>query len=57
MCDRCDWETIISQCEDMLENDSYEFAYDIINGINDWVSDNKHCTPIQKSTISRIHPK
>ena len=55
MCKQCDWETTISKCEDMLEDDEYEFAYDIISGINDWVIDNEHCTQTQKLAVRRIY--
>ena len=54
MCDFCDWEELLDEIDEMLEEEIYEFAVDTLEGIRDWVSDNEHCTEAQKDAVKNI---
>lgn len=54
MCQKCDWEDLVEQCDRLLADPDYEFASDTISGIREWVSDNEHATDSQKEAIENI---
>ena len=54
MCSFCEWENLLEQIDEMLEEEDYEFASDTLQGIRDWVSDNEHCTDAQKEAVDNI---
>ena len=54
MCDNCEWEKSIDFIEDELFSEKYNFAEDTIQGIYDWVSENKHITERQKEALENI---
>lgn len=54
MCDKCGWEELLETIEEMLEDDTYEFAADTLEGIEEWVNDNEHCTPRQEEAVENI---
>ncbi len=55
MCDKCKWEEYEEKCEGMLNDSSYEFALDTIDGIYNWIQSNNHVTEKQKESINNIY--
>ena len=41
--------------QEMWDSDKYEFAFDIVDGIMKWVTDNEHITDKQKETIDNVY--
>lgn len=54
MCDTCNWENLLETISEMLDDERYEFAIDTIEGIQDWVLDNEHCTENQETAIKNM---
>ena len=54
MCDCCDWEELVTDIDEMLEEEDYEFATDTLEGIRGWIVDNEHCTDNQKDAVKNI---
>lgn len=54
MCIHCNWEELLEEIDELIDNPRLEFAQDILEGIQDWVSENEHCTDNQKEAIDNI---
>ena len=54
MCSTCDWEDRLEECEGLLNETDYEFASDTLEGIAEWIRDNRHVTEKQAHAISNI---
>lgn len=54
MCDSCDWETVLSAVNEMLDDEDYEFAFDTLGGIVEWIEEHKHVTEKQKDAVQNI---
>ena len=54
MCDESDWEQLIEQIDELLDDERYEFATDTLEGIREWVSTKEHCTENQQQAVQRI---
>lgn len=55
MCQKCDYETLLNEIEDMLNNDEkYGWAYVTLDGIHNWVYRNSHATEKQWRAVMRI---
>lgn len=48
------WETYRDKIEDMLSDEAYQYAADTLQGILDWVKDNKHITEKQMTAVNNI---
>jgi hypothetical protein len=57
MCDLCDWDETLDRIDELLNDDSLEWASDTLNGIRDWVEDNEHVTPGQSNAVENIAEK
>jgi len=57
MCNYCGYEDLIDEMDDMLLDESYDYASDFISGVLEWVKENSHCTDKQKEAIERIEPR
>lgn len=54
MCDKCDWQELLSQIETMQESGDYDWAGDTLSGIQDTVEKREHCTDNQQGAIDNI---
>jgi len=54
MCSSCDWESVLEACEELLEDSDYEFAFDTLMGIKNWIETNEHVTNRQEDAITNI---
>lgn len=54
MCQSCEWEDKLQECEELLSNVEYEFAEDTLSGISEWIRENRHVTDKQSNAISNI---
>lgn len=45
---------VLAQCGDMLSDERYDFAEDTIEGIRDYILENKFVTKKQKDAIENI---
>ncbi len=55
MCDSCDYETYLEKCDEILDKTDYNFAEEMVMGISDWVTKNKHITENQIRALNNIH--
>jgi len=55
MCSKCDWEDVLSQIEEMLDDPDYDFARDTLEGIKEWVEEREHCTVRQRTAVENIY--
>ena len=54
MCEECNWEELVSEIAEMLDDSDFDFALDTLEGIEEWVLDNEHCTENQKTAVENI---
>ena len=54
MCADCGWEDLLEQIEELREDERYEFAAETLEGIDEWVNRNEHCTDGQRSVVENI---
>lgn len=54
MCINCEWEELLEEIDELIDDSDYEFAQDTLEGIQEWVSDNEHCTEAQKNAVCNI---
>jgi hypothetical protein len=54
MCKDCKWEDLLNDIESMLDGEEFEWAVDTLEGIQEWVSENEHCTEAQRRAVSNI---
>ena len=54
MCTKCDWESVLADCNALLSDPDFEFAEDTVEGIKDWIEENHHVTERQADAISNI---
>ena len=54
MCDECNYEDYLEEMEMMSADEAYEFAWDTIGGIYDWVEEKEHITEAQIRAIANI---
>ena len=54
MCTKCDWESVLSDCEALLSDPDFEFAEDTVAGIKEWIEENHHVTEKQTTAIENI---
>ncbi|MHA1592368.1 MAG: hypothetical protein ACTSUP_07855 [Candidatus Heimdallarchaeaceae archaeon] len=54
MCEECGWEELVADIDETIDDPDYEFAYDTLEGIREWVVDNNHCTESQKEAVMNI---
>lgn len=54
MCSKCDWESALQECEDLLNDEDYAFASDTLQGIADWIEAEHHVTERQQAAIENI---
>jgi len=54
MCDSCEWEDLVADIDELLDDESAEFATDTLEGIREWVVKNEHCTEAQKRAVRNI---
>jgi len=54
MCKYCDWEDMLATIEEMMDDDDFDFAYDTLSGIKDWVEENHHITERQTEAVNNI---
>jgi hypothetical protein len=57
MCSSCEWELAADQANEMLDDDSLEFAYSTIEGIRNWIEQSEHVTEAQQSALDNIQEK
>lgn len=49
------WQQTLCLCDDMLEDDRYEFAHRTIGGIRNWVARHAHVTERQIAALENIY--
>ena len=54
MCENCNWEDLVGDLDELLDEERYEFAGDTLEGIREWVVKNEHCTEAQKQAVQNI---
>ena len=54
MCLNCEWEELLEEIDELLEDSKYEFAQDTLEGIKEWVSEKEHCADGQKDAVANI---
>jgi len=54
MCDDCGWEEVLSQIDELLNDDDALFAEDTLSGIRDFIIDKEHVTTGQCSAVDNI---
>ena len=54
MCQDCEWEGLLEQIDQLLDDEQYEFAQDTLEGIREWVEEQEHCTEKQKTAVQNI---
>ena len=54
MCNRCEWEELLEDIDELIDEPKYEFAQDTLEGIQEWVSDEEHCTEAQRNAVENI---
>lgn len=54
MCFKCEWQEWQQRLEDMLDDSDYEFSWDTLGGIYEWVKKNGHITDKQKQAVENI---
>jgi len=54
MCKNCEWDEVMEDIDEMLEDEDYEFATDTLESIRGWVLDNEHVTDGQKDAVGNI---
>lgn len=54
MCINCDWEKILKRINTLLEKDDYEWAFDTLEGIKEWIEEHEHVTDAQMLAIENI---
>ena len=54
MCQNCEWEELLEDVDEMMDNEKYEFASDTLEGIRDWVAEKEHCTESQQNAVENI---
>jgi hypothetical protein len=54
MCKLCEWEDLEEKIEWMLEDETFEFATDTLQGILKWIQDAEHATDKQKIAVENI---
>ena len=54
MCASCMWEDYLSILEGILETGDFNWAFDTLNGIFEWVEEHQHITPKQIETVEKI---
>jgi len=48
------WEALLEEVDEMLDDNTYEWAAETLEGIREWVSTHEHCTPKQEQAIANI---
>jgi len=54
VCETCEWEKVVEQIDELLQDDRYSFAIDTLEGIREWCVKNEHVTPKQADAIENI---
>ena len=54
MCDECDWNDLLESISELIEDPKAEFANETLEGIQEWVFKNEHCTDGQRVAITNI---
>jgi len=54
MCQDCKWGDLLADINDMIESGEYDWAEDTLGGIADWIEENEHCTPGQRTAVENI---
>ena len=54
MCADCSWDELLDEIQSMMEDDHYRFAAETLEGIDEWVNHNEHCTDGQREAVENI---
>jgi len=54
MCNRCEWEELLEDIDELIDEPKYEFAQDTLEGIKEGVSEKEHCTEAQRNAVENI---
>ena len=54
MCDECEWEWWRDFLNGIMPDEDFQFAYDFLSSVHDYVIVNEHITDKQKTAISNI---
>ncbi len=54
MCKECDWADHLSNLNEMLRAEAFQWAEETLTGIRDWVEKNEHITAPQERAIENI---
>jgi len=57
MCDMCDWEDLLTKIEEMLDDGSFDWAEDTLEGIYETVERMEHSTDRQWDAVENIAAK
>ena len=54
MCQKCEWQDVLAELNDLCADNDYEWANDTLSGIAEWVEENQHVTEKQIDAIANI---
>jgi len=54
MCQKCEWQDVLAELNDLCADNDYEWANDTLSGIAEWVEENQHVTEKQIDAIDNI---
>jgi len=55
MCDKCNWESYLDLADEILDDESLNFAEDTVMNIQAWIDDNSHVTENQVQALNNIY--
>jgi len=54
MCQSCEWEETIKELSGLCDDEDYEFAFETLSGIMEWIENKHHVTEKQLTAIANI---
>lgn len=57
MCQHCNWDEWFEAINEMKDLGEFEWAFDTLDGIAEWVENNEHITDKQKEAVENIHAR
>lgn len=55
MCGKCNWESYLDLCDEILADETLNFAEDTVMSIQSWIDDNSHVTENQIQALNNIY--
>ncbi len=54
MCQSCEWEATVKELNELCDDSDFEFAFETLSGIMEWVEKSHHVTEKQIAAIANI---